>query len=104
LDSTDDEASPASTLVQEAIAPADDAPVGPSSEEEAAFLAREGGGAPVPLVVSSTSDAEDDTGELPPMEDLITRIPGATRELMEQLFRARFITVKRIPKTALKNQ
>jgi len=38
------------------------------------------------------------------MEDLITRIPGAARELMEELFRARFITVKRIPKTALKNQ
>ncbi len=104
MEGADDDGSPASALVQEAIAPANDAPVGPSSEEEAAFLAAEGGGSPVPLAASSTSDAEEDTGELPPMEDLITRIPGAARELMEELFRARFITVKRIPKAALKNQ
>jgi hypothetical protein len=75
--------------------------VGPSSEEEAAFLATEGGGETVRQETSS-SQAEDETGDLPPMEDLITRIPGAARELMEELFRARFITVKRIPKTALK--
>ncbi|MEO6994836.1 MAG: hypothetical protein ABI273_14605 [Lacunisphaera sp.] len=84
--------------------PADDAPIGPSSDEEAAFLAGEGGGGSVPLVAISTPEVEDDRGELPPMEDLITRIPGAARELIEELFRARFITVKRIPKSALKNQ
>jgi hypothetical protein len=77
--------------------------VGPSSEEEAAFLATEGVGEAV-RQEPSTSQTEDETGDLPPMEDLITRIPGAARELMEELFRARFITVKRIPKTALKNQ
>jgi hypothetical protein len=77
--------------------------VGPSSEEEAAFLASESGGETVRREPSS-SQTEEETGDLPPMEDLITRIPGAARELMEELFRARFITVKRIPKTALKNQ
>jgi len=37
------------------------------------------------------------------MEDLVQRIPVAARDLMEDLFRARFVTVKRIPKSALKN-
>ena len=78
--------------------------MGPTSEEEGAFLTAEAAAEPVPLAVSPTSDAEDDTGDLPPLEDLITRIPGAARELIEELFRARFVTVKRIPKAALKNQ
>ena len=104
MDVADDESSPASALVPDAIALVEEAPVGPSSEEEAAFLATEGGGDSLPLAVSPASDAGDDTGDLPPMEDLVTRIPGATRELIEELFRARFITVKRIPKAALKNQ
>ncbi len=41
-------------------------------------------------------------GDLPPMEDLVKRIPMPTRDLMEELFRAKFITVKRIPQSALK--
>ncbi len=36
------------------------------------------------------------------MEDLVKRIPAPARELMEELFRARFVTVKRVPKSALK--
>jgi hypothetical protein len=41
-------------------------------------------------------------GELPPMDDLVQRIPGPVREALEELFRARFIGVKRIPQSALK--
>lgn len=41
-------------------------------------------------------------GELPPMEDLVKRIPMPTRDLLEELFRARFVTVRRIPPSALK--
>ena len=43
-----------------------------------------------------------ENGELPPMEDLVKRIPMPARDLMEELFRAKFITVKRIPQSALK--
>ncbi|MBI2516754.1 MAG: hypothetical protein HYV95_07535 [Opitutae bacterium] len=53
------------------------------------------GAAPVP--------AEDEQGDLPPLDDLVQRIPAATRELIDELFRAKFITVKRVPKSALKN-
>jgi len=45
---------------------------------------------------------EEPKTDLPPMDDLVKRIPAPARELIEELFRARFVTVKRMPKTALK--
>lgn len=36
------------------------------------------------------------------MEDLIKRIPMPTRDLMEELFRAKFVTVKQFSQKALK--
>ena len=80
------------------------APAGPSPDEESAFLSAErenDGAAAVAQVTASRVD--DEKSELPPMEDLVQRIPVAARDLMEDLFRARFVTVKRIPKSALKN-
>lgn len=49
-----------------------------------------------------TESPPEEKGELPPMEDMVKRIPVATRDLLEELFRARFVTVKRLPKAALK--
>ncbi len=49
-----------------------------------------------------TESPVEPKGDLPPMEDLVKRIPAPTRELLEELFRARFVTVKRLPKSALK--
>jgi hypothetical protein len=79
-----------------------DAPAGPSSEEEAAFLAREREMGIVTPALMHTESPPVEKGELPPMEDLVKRIPMPTRDLMEELFRAKFITVKRIPQSALK--
>jgi len=49
-----------------------------------------------------TESQPEEKGDLPPMEDLVKRIPMPARDLMEELFRAKFITVKRIPQSALK--
>lgn len=79
-----------------------DMPSGPSAEEEAALLAGEmeqSHAAPVDRTAGGS--AEEESGNLPPMEDLVQRIPAATRELLEEKFRARFVTVKRVPRTAL---
>jgi hypothetical protein len=46
--------------------------------------------------------APEEKGDLPPMDDLVKRIPMPARDLMEELFRARFVTVKRSPQSALK--
>lgn len=77
--------------------------MGPSSEEEAAFLAQEREMGIVTPALSHEESPPEDKGELPPMEDLVKRIPAPARDLMEELFRARFVTVKRLPKSVLKN-
>jgi hypothetical protein len=57
-------------------------------------------------VVAKRADAEgiEETNAqaLPPLDELVGRIPAEVREVLEDLFRARFVTVKRIPKKALK--
>ena len=50
-----------------------------------------------------TEAPPEEKGSLPPMEDLVKRIPMPARDLMEELFRAKFITVKRMPQSALKS-
>ena len=79
-----------------------DAPAGPCSEDEAAFHAQEGDGIAGSAIPAPHESAEENQVELPPLEDLVKRIPMPTRDLMEELFRAKFITVKRIPQSALK--
>ena len=98
-----EEEAPASALAQEA--PLADAPAGPSSEEEAALLAQEREmGIVTPILMHSETPPDAiPVGDLPPMEDLVKRIPASARELMEELFRARFVTVKRMPQSALKH-
>jgi len=80
-----------------------DAPVGPSSEEEAAFLAQEReNNAVIAAPPRATSVEAESQGGLPPMEDLVNRIPGPARQALEELFRGRFVTVRRLPQSALK--
>jgi hypothetical protein len=44
-----------------------------------------------------------ETGGLPKLDELVERIPAGVREAMEDLFRARFVAVKRVPRKALKS-
>lgn len=82
------------------------APVGPSEGEESAFIAEQreqGYTAPAPTQTLAVAEEPSDKKPLPPLDDLVNRIPPATRQLMDELFRAKFITVKRVPASALKN-
>lgn len=79
-----------------------EAPIGPSADEEAAFLAQERENGYASPAAAKPVAAEEPQGALPPMEDLVKRIPMPTRDLLEELFRARFVTVKRVPRSALK--
>jgi hypothetical protein len=88
-------------VANDALPPAD-APAGPSSEEEAAFLAQERElGIVTPQLMHAESPPEE-KGDLPPMDELVKRIPAPAREALDELFRARFVTVKRLPQSALK--
>lgn len=79
------------------------ASAGFNDEEEAVQLAeaRERG-EPV-ASVSSRALEEIDTRPLPDVEELVKRIPSGVRDTLEELFRARFVTVRRLPGKALKS-
>lgn len=101
----DDEESPASAILDggDAVPVDDGAPAGPDAGEEAAFLAEQRAAA-IPESRNATDATSGRTaeGDLPPLEDLVTRIPAPVRQLADELFRAKFYTVKRVPDSALK--
>lgn len=78
--------------------------VWPSENEEAAFLAeaRERGEKVVPVAREVVEEAEENQQPLPSLDELVNRIPAETRELLDELFRARFVAVRRVKKTDLK--
>ena len=80
------------------------APIGPGEAEESAFLVEQQQASPPKPVAISPAQGDERTVPLPPMDELIQRIPASTRELIDQLFRAKFVTVKRMPASAFKTQ
>lgn len=93
----------AKVTVDEPVADEGDAPVGPTEAEEAAYLAEQaaavGGPATAP---ASDAEAEEAPAQLPAVEELVSRIPPGAREALDELFRARFVRVQRVPRKALK--
>lgn len=72
---------------------------------EAAFLAeaRERGEVVKPRSDTIVDPVEEiDSKPLPALDDLVAKIPAEVRETLEDLFRAKFVTVRRLPKKALK--
>lgn len=75
----------------------EDAPFGPSEEEESGYLPSE-----VTPEESSLSSTESVDEDLPKMEDLNQRIPKKVLGQIEELFRAKFTKVHRISEDSLK--
>ena len=78
--------------------------VWPDESAEAAFLAEARDRGEVVAPAKAKEDVADDvdTKALPSLDTLVQRIPANVRESLEDLFRARFVSVKRVPKKALK--
>ncbi len=55
----------------------------------------------IPAGVGLVAEVEETPVKLPPLDDLVQRIPPEVRELMDELFRAKFVRVQRVPKKAL---
>ncbi len=74
----------------------------PDDSAEAAFLAdaRERGEVVVAARPAEPVE-ENEATALPALNELVQRIPAEVREVLEDLFRARFVSVKRVPKKAL---
>ena len=83
-----------------------DTNVWPTEAEEAAFLseARERGEPATPVVpkTHAAEEEEDTTKALPKLDELVQRIPPEARELLDDLFRAKFVAVRRVKKVDLK--
>jgi hypothetical protein len=78
--------------------------VWPDESAEAAFLAdaRDRGESPRPAQPPPEAVEETESQPLPKLADLVPRIPPPVREALDDLFRARFVRVARVPRTALK--
>jgi hypothetical protein len=85
----------------------DPEPTGGWSEEtaEAEFLAeaRGRGEIPTPKVAENEAAEEPEAKPLPTIEELVERIPVSVRDTLEDLFRAKFVKVQRVPKRVLKS-
>ncbi|PHX85912.1 MAG: hypothetical protein CK538_05095 [Opitutia bacterium] len=83
----------------------DEAPWPTDAASDGAVLAeaRERGEAVVGLSVAATRAEEIEKGPLPPLDEMIQRIPTAVREVLEELYRAKFTTVRRVPAKDLKS-
>lgn len=76
----------------------------PDETAEAAFLteARNRGEVLAPARAREEIAEETDARPLPALDELVQRIPSEVREALDDLFRARFVRVARVPKNALK--
>ncbi|MBI4626045.1 MAG: hypothetical protein HY736_22840 [Verrucomicrobia bacterium] len=80
------------------------APLWPDESAESAMMSELGSrGETVRPAAATEAIEETDTAPLPPLDQLVKRIPPAVRATLDELFRATFVTVRRVPKNALKN-
>jgi len=76
----------------------------PGEEAEAAFLAeaRERGEDVASVAAAlAAAESEDEKGALPPLEELIQKLPAELRDTLDDLFRAKFVKVMRVRKKDL---
>jgi hypothetical protein len=81
------------------------AAIWPDESAESSFLAeaRSRGESVTPPKPKEEMADDADTKPLPPLNELVDRIPAEVRDALEDLFRARFVKVKRVPKSAFKS-
>jgi hypothetical protein len=76
----------------------------PGEEAEGAFLAeaRERGEDVASVAAAlAAAESEDDKSALPPLEELVQKLPAELRDTLDDLFRARFVKVIRVRKKDL---
>ena len=76
----------------------------PDDTAESSYLAeaRERGEPRVPVRPQAEAKDDEDPKSLPSLDELVQRIPPEVRDLLDDLFRAKFTKVRRIPRRALK--
>ncbi len=89
----------------DAVVAAESINVWPDEAAETMFMAdARTRGEPAEISAGAATEAaeETDTRGLPPLDGLVQRIPAEVREALDDLFRAKFTAVRRVPRKALK--
>ena len=95
-------AAPAEKTI-EAVAAAAGAPnAWPDETAEAAMMPELKSRGELATPAATQAVEETDTKNLPPLAELVKRIPPEVREALDDLFRVKFTTVRRVPAKALK--
>ncbi len=84
----------------------EDSNVWPDEAAETAFLAEargRGESASANPAVARESAEDNGAKALPALDELVKRIPPEAREILDELFRARFTAVRRVKKSELKD-
>lgn len=76
--------------------------VWPDEIAEQAFLAEQSPARETAPAVAVKAEPDETNAPMPDLDELVKRISPETRELLDELFRAKFNAVRRVPKTALK--
>ena len=82
----------------------DDAPWPTDEAGESAFLAesRDRGDTVAVKPAAAREEAEAETGPLPALDEMVQRIPAEVRDVLEELYRAKFTAVRRVSAKFLK--
>ncbi len=105
LNATEPEAGEAVAPSETGATPASpENPTWPDDAVESAFLAeaKERGEIVAPPKPAEDAGEDEDPKAMPGVTDLVAKIPPNIRDALEDLFRAKFVRVVRVPKKALK--
>jgi len=87
----------------EAVTLEDDTPsFWPDAAAEEMYLVEQKSQNRTPPPAKAPEETVEPTAPLPALDDLVKRIPGSVRETLDELFRAKFVKVQRVPKSALR--
>jgi hypothetical protein len=82
----------------------EDEPVFPDEETEMAIRSElRARGEAVVAAARTSADEGEVAAPLPPLDSLVGRLRPEVREVLDELFRARFTSVRRVPAQALKD-
>lgn len=95
---------PEATVAGSVVLDEPEPPNWPDEASETAFLAdaQERGEIVTPAKPAEAPEVSDEVQPLPSLDSLVERIPVGVRDKLEELFRAKFVRVQRVPRRVLK--
>jgi len=100
---SDDAGEDAEVVTKPEANPASETNVAPPPPDDDGYVWPEGTEAVPDEMKQNAAAPEVANAPLPSLDELVKRIPADVRETLDDLFRVKFTSVKRVPPTSLKN-